>query len=335
MARKRSRAPGSPAKVPASGWKYIAGRAIREFLTDHCIDLAAGLTYFAVLAIFPALLAVFSLLGVIGQEDRTVAAIEPILKDVLGSSGAQTLLPVIKTLSSAPGAGIALITGLIIALWSASGYVTAFSRAMNRIYGIEEGRPIWKLRPLMLLITLIVLLLIVIVALMALLSGGVARAIGEAIGLGSAVITAWNIAKWPLALVLVTIIVATLYYATPNVKQPKFRWLSMGAAFAIIVWILASVGFGFYVANVANYTKTYGALAGVIVFLFWLWITNLALLLGAEVDAELERARELLAGVPAESRIQLPVRDDAKIRKDEAKRRSDIAAAQELHREEP
>lgn len=333
MARKRSNAPDSPAKVPSAGWKFVAGRAIREFLTDHCVDLAAGLTYFAVLAIFPALLAVFSLLGVIGQEEETVAAIEPILDDVLGSSGAQTLLPVIKTLSSAPGAGLALITGLVVALWSASGYVTAFSRAMNRIYGVEEGRPIWKLRPLMLLITLIVLLLIVIVALMALLSGGVARAIGEAIGLGSAVITAWNIAKWPVALVLVTIIVAILFYATPNVKQPKFRWLSVGAAFAIIVWIIASVGFGFYVANVANYAKTYGALAGVIVFLLWLWITNLALLLGAEVDAELERTRELLADLPAESQIQLPVRDDAKIRKDEAKSRADIAAAEDLRRD--
>src|SRR5690625_1476863 len=164
--------PDSPAQVPASGWKYVARKAVREFLADHCLDLAAGLTYFAVLAIFPAILAVFSLLGVIGQADETVRAIEPILTKVLGGSAADTLLPVIKTLATAPGAGIALISGLVVALWSASGYVTAFSRAMNRIYGVEEGRPIWKLRPVMLLITLIILVLVVLVALMALLSGG-------------------------------------------------------------------------------------------------------------------------------------------------------------------
>lgn len=326
--------PDSPAQVPASGWTYVARKAVREFLTDHCIDLAAGLTYFAVLAIFPAILAVFSLLGVIGQADETVRAIEPILTSVLGDSAADTLLPVIRALATAPGAGVALVSGLIVALWSASGYVTAFSRAMNRIYGVEEGRPIWKLRPVMLLITLIILVLVVLVALMALLSGGVATAIGEAIGLGAAVITVWQIAKWPVALALVIIIVAILYYATPNVKQPKFRWLSVGATLAIIVWIIASVGFGFYIVNVANYAKTYGALAGVIVFLLWLWITNLALLLGAEVDAELERVRELLAGVPAEREIQLPVRDDTKIVKDTRKSRADIARGRELRETE-
>ena len=322
--------PDSPGDVPAPGWKYTARKAFREFLDDKCTDLAAALTYYAVLALFPGLIAVFSLLGVVGQSQATLDAVLPVLDQVVGEQGADTLEPVVKSLATSGGAGLALVLGLLTALWSASGYVNAFSRAMNAIYEIGEGRPIWKLRPIMLLVTLVMLLLVVLVALMLVLSGGVAQAVGEAIGLGSTVLTVWSIAKWPVILVLVILIVAILYWATPNVQQPKFRWISIGAIVAIGVWILASVAFGFYVANFSKYGNTYGSLAGVVIFLLWLWITNLALLFGAEVDAELERTRQLLAGKPAEEEIQLPPRDDSKIKKDEEKECEDVRQGREL-----
>ncbi|MDO5745728.1 MAG: YihY/virulence factor BrkB family protein [Micrococcaceae bacterium] len=324
--------PESPTDVPAPGWKYTAGKALREFSKDHCTDLAASLTYYAVLAIFPAMIAIFSLLGVVGQGQQTVDAVLPVLKSVLGDSGSGTLEPVISSLATAPGAGLALVLGLATALWSASGFVTAFGRAMNRVYEIPEGRPVWKLRPAMLLITLVLIVLVVLLALMIVLSGSVASAIGEALGLGSRLLTVWSIAKWPVALLVVVLIVAILYHFTPNVKQPRFRWLGVGAIIAIVVWILVSVAFGFYIANFSNYASTYGTFAGVIIFLLWLWITNLALLFGAEVDAELERTRELLGGIKAEEEIQLPPRDDSKTVKDQRKEQSDIEEGRRLRK---
>lgn len=322
--------PDSLGEVKAPSWKYTARKTMREFTDDQCTDLAAALTYYAVLALFPALIAILSLLGVVGQSDETVAAVLPIVEKVGGEDAAKGIQPILKQLAGSSAAGFALIIGLATALWSASGYVTAFSRAMNRIYEIREGRPFYKLRPMMLLITLITVLLVVLVALMLVLSGPVAEQVGNAIGLGPTVVTVWNIAKWPVMLAIVVVIVALLYYSTPNVQQPKFAWMSVGAAVAIVVWILASVAFGFYVANFGSYNKTYGALAGVIVFLLWLWITNIALLFGAELDAELERARQLQGGLPAEEEIQLPPRDTKNIEKTEAKEAEDIEKGRAL-----
>ena len=201
--------------------------------------------------------------------------------------------------------------GLAGALWSASGYVGAFGRAMNRIYEIDEGRPIWKLRPAMLLLTIVLVILAALVLLALVLTGPVAESVGDAIGLGSTAVLVWQVAKWPVLLAVVILIVALLYYATPNVKQPKFRWVSVGAVLAIVVWILVSAAFGFYVANFSSYDKTYGALGGVIVFLLWLWLTNLALLFGAELDSELERGprapvRPRRRGDPAACRPATP-----------------------------
>lgn len=315
--------PDTPAEVSAPGWRYTARKAFREFSEDECTDLAAALTYYAVLSIFPALIAILSLLGVVGQSQKTIDAVMPVLGNVIGKSGADTLEPVVSSLASSQGAGLALVLGLATALWSASGYVTAFSRAMNRVYEIEEGRPFWKLRPVMLVITLAMLLLVVVVALMLVLSGPVAQSVGDAVGLGSSAIMVWRVAKWPVVLLIVVVIVALLYYSTPNVKQPKFRFISVGAAIAILVWVLASLIFGLYVTQFASYGKTYGSLAGVVIFLLWLWITNLALLFGAEVDAELERTRQLEGGIEAERELQLPARDTSKIEKNESKRAED------------
>ncbi|HWM75192.1 MAG TPA: YihY/virulence factor BrkB family protein [Nocardioides sp.] len=322
--------PDSPADLTKPSWVYVVRKTFREFSDDQCTDLAAALTYYSVLALFPAAIALLSLVGLVGQGKETVDTLLDILRDVGASSAADTLAPTLTQLSQSQGAGIGLIIGLSAALWSASGYVGAFGRGMNRIYEIEEGRPIWKLRPTMLLVTLVTVVLTALVAMGLVLTGPAAEAVGNALGLGSTVVTVWNIAKWPVLLAVVVLIVALLYYATPNVKQPKFRWISIGAIVAILTWIVASVAFGFYVANFASYNKTYGSLAGVIVFLLWLWITNLALLFGAELDAELERGRELQAGMPAEEVIQLPARDTRKSDKATKKEQADIDRGRQL-----
>ncbi|MBA3310881.1 MAG: YihY/virulence factor BrkB family protein [Nocardioidaceae bacterium] len=322
--------PDSPRDMKKPSLIYVARKTMREFSKDQCTDLAAALTYYSVLALFPALIALLSLVGLVGQGPKTVDTLLGILSDVGASSVAGTLEAPLTQLSQTPGAGLALIIGLAAALWSASGYVGAFGRAMNRMYEIEEGRPVWKLRPVMLLVTLITVLLAALVLLALIISGPAATAVGSALGLGSTVVTIWSIAKWPVLLVVVILIVALLYYATPNVKQPKFRWISVGAVFAIVVWVLASAAFGFYVANFSSYNKTYGSLAGVIVFLLWLWITNLALLFGAELDAELERGRELQSGLEAEETVQLPPRDTRNIEKAEKKHEEDVARGRQL-----
>ncbi|MGV0604366.1 YihY/virulence factor BrkB family protein [Mycolicibacterium sp. XJ1904] len=324
------RKPESPTDLTRPSLLYAMRKAVKEFQSDECTDLAAALTYYAVLSIFPALVVMVSLLGVFGQGRRTVDALLDIASDVAPASALDTLRPTIEQLVNSPTAGFALVAGIVGALWTASGYIGAFGRAMNRIYEIDEGRPVWKLRPVQLLLTLAGLVIAAAVVFMLAISGPVARAIGDAIGLGETAVTVWNVVRWPLILLFVVLAVAILYYVTPNVEQPKFRWISGGAAVAIVVWLIASLGFGLYVANFGSYNKTYGALAGVIVFLLWLWITNLALLFGAEVDAELERGRQLQAGLPAEHELQLPPKDDRNIRKQEAAEKKDAKRASRL-----
>ena len=322
--------PASSADLTGASWVYVARRTVREFSRDQCTDLAAALTYYAVLALFPTAIALLSLVSVFGQGPNTVDFLLGIVSDAGGSSVTTTLRPTLETLSQTPGAGLALGLGLLGALWSASGYVGAFGRAMNRIYAIGEGRPVWKLRPAMFLVTLVLVVLAAVAILALIVSGPLTQSLGSALGLGPAAVLAWRIVKWPILLIVVLVIVATLYHTTPNVKQTKFRWLSIGALVAIIIWALLSVAFGFYVANFSSYNKTYGALAGVIVFLLWLWITNLALLFGAELDAEIERGRELQSGVAAEDSIQLPARDTRNIDKAETKHAADVQGGREL-----
>jgi membrane protein len=321
--------PDSPTDISGQGWLYVARKTMREFSKDQCTDQAAALTYYAVLALFPALLAIISLVSVFGQGPSTVDAIKQILSST-GAPAGGTLSKALTSISKTPGAGLALIIGLLSALWSASGYVGSFGRALNRVYGIREGRPVWKLRPVQLLVTLIAVVLVAIVLLSIVLSGPVATAVGKQIGIGSIPVTVWNIAKWPVMLAIVVFIVALLYYATPNIKQPKFRWISVGAIVAIVVWLVVSALFGFYVANFSSYNKTYGSFATVIVFLLWLWITNLALLFGAELDSELERGRELQAGVKAEEKVQLPPRDTKVSDKQDEKEKEDVARGRRL-----
>lgn len=324
------RKPESPTDLTRPSLRYAMRKAVREFQQDECTDLAAALTYYAVLSVFPALVVMVSLLGVFGQGRRTVDALLDIAADVAPASALDSLRPTVEQLVNSPTAGIALVIGIAGALWSASGYVGAFGRAMNRIYEIEEGRPVWKLRPVQLLMTLAGLVLAAGVVLMLAISGPIAESVGNVIGLGDAAVAVWNVARWPLILLFVVVAVAILYYVTPNVEQPRFRWISGGAALAIVVWIVASLVFGIYVSNFGSYNRTYGALAGVVVFLLWLWITNLALLFGAEVDAELERSRQLQAGLPAEEELQLPPKDTHNLRKEAAADKKDVKLARRL-----
>lgn len=322
--------PDSPTDLNKPSFKYVLRKTVREFSDDQCTDEAAALTYYAVLAIFPAALALTSILGLVGEADRAVRTILDVLQPLVSDSTLEAVEPVLTGMTQSQSAGLTFVLGLLGALWSASVYVGAFGRALNRIYEIDEGRPFWKLRPLQIVITLMAVVLSALVLLMLIVSGPLAESIGDTMGLGSAAVTAWSIAKWPVLGVVVMLIVALLYYSTPNVKQPKFKWISVGAAIAILIWVLASVAFAFYVANFSSYDKTYGSIAGVIVALLWLWITNLSLLLGAEIDSELERGRELQAGIPAEEELQLPVRDDRNIEKAQKKEQEDIELGRQI-----
>lgn len=326
------RKPSSPTDIERRTWKYIARKVWREFRDDECPDLAAGLTYYGVLSIFPAALALTAVLGLVGRAEETVQTVVDVLEPLVSEQTLGTVEPVLEQLADSESAGLTLVFGLLAALWTASGYVGAFARAMNRIYEIPEGRPFWKMRPLMMLVTLAAVVLVACVLLMLLLSGPLVDAIGESLGLSDQAVLLWRILKWPAIGILAVAIVGLFYYATPNVQQPKFRWLSMGAAVAIVIAVLASVLFSLYVSQFGSYNKVYGSLAGVVITLVFMWLANLGLLVGAEVNAELERGRELQAGIRAERQLRLPPRDTEKIEKTEEQEAEDIAEGRKIRR---
>lgn len=320
----------SPTKVRPVGWKFTAKNAWRQFSKDQCTDLAAALTYYAVLALFPALLALTGMLALFGQSSGGTQALLDIAKQVLPSDAYQQMADPITQMVNSRGTGLALVIGIVSALWSASGYVGAFGRAMNRIYEVAEGRPVWKLRPTNLLVTVFTTVVMTLMLVGSVLSGSVLDAVLGRMGLSGTATTVFAWLKIPVMLVLVMLMVAVLYHFTPNVRQPKFKWVSVGATVAIGVWVVASLLFGLYVTYAGNYSKTYGALAGAIIMLLWLWISNLALLFGAEVDSELERARQLQSGIRAEESLQLPPKDDSGIQKAEKKEAEAVEEAREV-----
>ncbi|MEW1808460.1 YihY/virulence factor BrkB family protein [Pseudarthrobacter sp. NPDC080039] len=327
-----ARKPEAPPQLRKQFWSYGIKRTIREFSKDQCPDLAAALTYHAVLSVFPALLILVSLLGLIGRGDETASALLSVVQKVAPGSVDFIKAPV-QQLTHAPSAGFALIAGIVVALGSASGYVGAFGRAMNRIYEIDEGRPVWKLRPTMIAVTLVAVILVALMAVMLIVSGPIAEAAGQALGIGDAGLLVWNIAKWPIIIGLLMVVIAILYYVTPNVKQPKFRWISMGSFVSLVVFALISVVFGLYIANFSNYEKTYGTIGGGIVLLLWVWILNMSLLFGAELDSEVERARELQGGIETEESIQLPPRDTKRSDKLHEKEQDEISTGRLLREE--
>ena len=324
------RKPDSPTKLTKRSWFYVLRKTWREFGDDQCTDVAAALTYYSVLSIFPAAIALLSLLGVIGQAQTSVDTVVEVLDPLVSEDMLGTIEPTLRTIADNQSAGLLLVVGLVGALWTASGYVGAFGRAMNRIYEVAEGRPVWKLRPLQILITLLTILLLAVALVLLAVSGPVAESVGEVLGVGDTAVQVWSIAKWPILALVAVLVVALLYYSTPNVKQPRFRWISVGAAIAIVIGIVASIGFTYYVSNFGSYNKTYGSLAGAVVALLFLWIINLALLFGAELDSELERGRQLQAGMKAEEELQLPARDTRNIDKAAKKEAKDIALGRRI-----
>ncbi len=304
----------APTDIPATGRRAILKRTVKEFQEDDITDWAAALTYYTVLALFPALVALVAIVGLAGQYPQTTNAILDILRQAGADRG--TVNSLAKTINGVVrnkgGAGALLGVGLLGALWSASGYIGAFMRASNAIWEIPEGRPFWKLRPLQVLVTLAMILLLALVLVALVVSGPLAGAIGGKVGLGSASVTAYSIAKWPIMAGVVVLMLAVLYFAAPNARLPRFRWISPGAVVALAIWAVATVAFFFYVRNFGSYNKTYGTLGGAISMLVWLWITNIAILFGQQLNSEIERGRELSAGVPAEREIQLPLRDEPK-----------------------
>jgi membrane protein len=305
--------PDEPSDLPARAWTQILKRTVKEFQEDNLTDWAAALTYYGVMSLFPMLVVLVALLGLVGQQSTVTTMIDSLrsagLKDVANTVQG----PLKEVVSNKGGAGALLGVGLLASLWSASGYIGAFMRACNAIYEVKEGRPFWKLRPLQVAITLVGVLLLSLVSIAVVVSGPVAKAVGSAVGLGDTAVTIWDIAKWPVMLVVVMAMIAGLYYVAPNVRQPRLRWVTPGGVVAVVVWVLASAGFGVYVSHFGSYGKTYGALGGVITFLVWMWISNIALLFGAELDSELERERELKSGLPAEEELRLRPRQEARV----------------------
>ncbi len=288
------RAPGSPGDLSGTSKKDTLKRTFKEFSADKLTDSAAALTYYGVLAMFPAIIALVSIIGLVGSS-----ATQPLLDNVKKFPGpaADILTPAIQNLASSKGAaGFAFVIGLVLALNAASGYVGAFTRASNAIYDVEEGRPVWKLKPAQIGITLVLILLLVVVVVGVTVTGPLAAQVGKLLGVGSSAATIWDLAKIPVLLAVVSFMFAFLYWAAPNVKQPGFKFVSPGGVVALVVWIIASLLFAFYVANFGSYNKTYGSLGGVIAFLVWLWITNIAILFGAEFNAELQRSQQREAG---------------------------------------
>lgn len=287
-------------------------RTATEFRDDNLTDWAAALTYYGLLSFFPALLALVSLVGLFGDPQATTDKITEIVTAIGPQTGADTFAGPIESITSNRGAaGFTLVFGLAAALWAASAYIGAFMRASNVIYETPEGRPFWKLRPLQLLITLTMVVLIAVVALGLVLTGPIVEAVAEPIGLSDTAIAVWNVAKWPVLAALFVTLIAVLYYASPNAKLRGFRWVTPGSVVAIVVWVIASVGFAFYAANFGSYDKTYGTLGGMVVLLVWFWITNLAILFGHQLNAELERSLEIEEGRPgAENDLQLKPRSE-------------------------
>ncbi|MEU2426464.1 YihY/virulence factor BrkB family protein [Streptomyces sp. NPDC007851] len=302
------RAPDAPTKLPRRAWGAVLKGALHEFKDDELTDRAAALTYYGVLSLFPALLVLVSLLGVAGGS-----VIDAVLRNIrqLAPGAARDIITrAVEQLQGKAGTGsVMAVVGLVLALWSASGYVAAFIRAANTVYDIPEGRPLWKILPLRVLLTFTLMVMAVLSALIVVFTGGIARRAGAALGIGHSALTVWSIAKWPVLVLLVTLMIAVLYWASPNAKVKGFRWITPGSFVALLIWLVASAGFAFYVAGFASYNKTYGTMAGVVVFLVWLWITNLAVLLGLEFDAETARQRAVAGGMPPEAEPYTEPRD--------------------------
>ena len=316
--------PSGPQDLRPETWRHIMKRTTREFGFDDLPDAAAALTYYGVLSIFPALIAVVAGLVVFGDGDASIRAVLGILQDAFPDASLDGIEQALGELARGSG-WFALIFGVALTIWTLSRYVGAFSRSMNRIYEIDEGRGFSILKPQQLLISVVFAVLLGVMGCMLLVSGRVADAVGTAIGVGEPWIGLWSIVKWPILVLLAVVVIGLLYYSTPNVHQRRFRWLSMGALLALTTMVVSSALFFIYILNFSNYGRIYGSLAGALIFLIWLWIANLALLFGAEFDSEVERGRQLQSGLAAEETLLMPPRSTALAEKRAARAEADVA----------
>ncbi|MEH1011834.1 YihY/virulence factor BrkB family protein [Micromonospora sp. CPCC 206060] len=307
--------PVSPTDLSGASWQAALRRTVREFREDSLTDWAAALTYYGVLSIFPGLLVLVSLLGLLGPQ--ATEGVKGTINDVVPQENIRQIIEgaIAQAQQSGGTAGLVAILGLLAAFWSSSGYIAAFMRASNSIYDVPEGRPIWKTLPIRIGVTAVIGVLLLASAVIVVFTGRLAEEVGGAIGIGSTAVTVWEYVKWPVLLLLVSLMFAILYWASPNARHGGFRWVSPGGVVAVLIWLVVSGLFALYVSFFGSYNKTYGALAGVIIFLVWLWLSNIAILLGAELDAELERGRAISAGHPADEEPYVPLRDDRKLRK--------------------
>ena len=295
-------------------WRGVLVRSVRNFVTDNCSDWAAALTYYGVLALFPSTIVVVALVGLVSSGEQTVDTVVDLARQVgagsvVADDGVVGVIRAVVVEQS--NAKVLLSFGLLGALWSASGFIGAFTRASNAIYGVTEGRPVWKLRPLQIGLAAITLVLLAVVALGLIVSGPVTDAVGELVNAGGLARTVWSVAKWPVLAMIMMALLSLLFWIAPNVRQPRFRWLTPGGAVALVSWVAVSFGFGLYVANFGSYDTTYGSLGAAIAFLVWLYLSNSALMLGVQINAEVQRGRQLQAGDPDPEEPVLPPRKPA------------------------
>jgi membrane protein len=318
--------PDSPSDLSQRTWRGVLKRTLNQFQTDNLTDWAAALTYYGILSMFPGLLALVSSLSFLGRSATTTVI--DTLQQFMPPPARPIVKPAIDNLQNARGAAsVAAIIGIALALWSASGYIGAFMRAANAIYDVPEGRPFWKTLPLRLGLTVMIGVLLIVSTLAIVLTGKLAQIIGSLLHLGHTAVAVWDIAKWPVLLILISLAIALLYYLAPNARHTGFRWITPGSVLAVVLWVTASAGFAVYLATFASYAKTYGALGGIIAGLVWLWISNIAILLGAEFDAELERGRAIQGGMrPKDKEPYLPVRDDRAVKEDRGKGKNNSLA---------
>ncbi|MEV4420244.1 YihY/virulence factor BrkB family protein [Patulibacter sp. NPDC049589] len=315
--------PDSPTQLRSTK-KATLERTFSEFQADNITDWAAALTYYSVLAVFPAIIALVSIVGLVGRS-ATDALLENI-RDITPGPARDILTSAVENIAGSQGqAGVAFVIGLLLALNSASGYIAAFTRASNAIYEVEEGRPIWKLKPQQIGIVLVLILGLVLIVVGVVVTGPLATEAGKVIGVDSdAAVLVWDIAKIPVILLIVSGMFAFLFKATPNVKQPGIRFFSPGGVVALVLWILVTALFALYLGTVASYSKTYGSLGGVVAFLVWIWLTNVVILFGAEFNAELQRSQQIEAGETTSlDEPFLEPRDVSKLEKQARKGRAD------------
>lgn len=325
--------PDSPVRFSRDDWRVIFTRTAHEYRINQVQDIAAALTFYSVLAALPALLAAFAAIGVFGSAERVVDIALRVIDELGSAEMVDAVRTPLEELLDASHAGLALATGLVAALWATSGYVGSLGRGLNRIYDVEEGRPFWEMRPAMLAVSAAVLLLAALAAVGLIVTGPVAEATARALGLDEGVAFWWDLAKVPLLIAIGVVAIALLCWAAPNVRRRHLRWFSVGATGALLVWIAVSALFALYVFGFGTYSRTYGALGGAIAFLLWVWLSNLALLFGAVLDTEVERARQLRAGIIAEEKVQLPLRDDRLIVKNRDQRLDDMRASRHMRLE--